>query len=93
MPESLHEFFLKHDGIDWAAAVFMFLSMYRLGIHKKDGFIFAALACVFWIIFNYRVDSAAGVVSNLIIGIMAIRSLTTWHKNHPATASPDKPRP
>jgi hypothetical protein len=79
MPESLHSFFLEHDGIDWAAAVFMFLSMYRLGIHKKDGFVFAALASICWIIFNLRVDSSAGVIANIIIAIMAFRSLTKWN--------------
>jgi hypothetical protein len=97
MPESIHDFFLKHDGIDWIAAVFMFLSMYRLGHHKKDGFIYAALASAFWIIFNIRVDSAAGVIANIIIAIMAFRSLSTWNKTHPSTTpnkpSPNEPRP
>lgn len=91
MPESIHSFFLQHDGIDWAAAVFMFLSMYRLGMHKKDGFIFAALASLFWIIFNLRVNSAAGVVANAIIAVMAFRSLATWSKTHPDTTTPTNP--
>jgi hypothetical protein len=86
----MHSFFLEHDGIDWAAAVFMFLSMYRLGKHHKDGFVFAALASIFWIVFNLRVDSAAGVVANLIIAIMAFRSLASWSKTHPiASTTPD----
>lgn len=89
MSESIHDFFLKHDGIDWIAAVFMFLSMYRLGHHKKDGFAFAVLACIFWIVFNYRVDSAAGVVANIIIAIMALRSLSTWNKTHPSKSTPE----
>ena len=87
MPDSLYSFFLEHDGIDWAAAVFMFLSMYRLGIHKKDGFIFAALASICWIIFNLRVDSSAGVIANIIIAAMAFRSLSKW--NAPQTAQPE----
>ena len=82
LPNSIHDFFFQHLFIDWAAAIFMFLSMYRLGIHKKDGFVFAALASLFWIIFNLRVHSSAGVVANAIIAAMALRSLLIW--KHPA---------
>lgn len=71
--------FHRYYGLDWAAALFMFLSMYRLGVHKKDGFVFAALASVCWIIFNIIALSAAGVVANLIIVVMAVRSLYKWH--------------
>lgn len=88
MPQVIHEFLFKHYGIDWAAAVFMFLSMHRLGIHKKDGFVFAALASVCWIAFNIIAQSAAGVIANAIIAIMALRSLQHWHARggggHPA---------
>ncbi len=83
MPQSVHDFLFSYYGLDWAAAVFMFLSMYRLGIHKKDGFIFAALASVCWIAFNLIAQSAAGVIANLIIAVMAFRSLSKWHAPSP----------
>ncbi len=90
MPESVHNFLFSYYGLDWAAAVFMFLSMYRLGKHHKDGFVFAALASICWIAFNLIAQSAAGVVANLIIAIMAFRSLANWSKNHPnASSAPD----
>jgi len=79
MPQSVHDFLFHYYGLDWAAAVFMFLSMYRLGIHKKDGFIFAALASICWIAFNLIAHSAAGVIANLIIAVMAFRSLSKWN--------------
>ncbi|MFG0315205.1 MAG: hypothetical protein ACF8LL_13600 [Phycisphaerales bacterium] len=79
MPQSVHDFLFSYYGLDWAAAVFMFLSMYRLGIHKKDGFVFAALASICWIAFNLIAHSAAGVIANLIIAIMAFRSLSKWN--------------
>lgn len=82
MPESVHNFLFSYYGLDWAAAVFMFLSMHRLGQHKKDGFVFAALASICWIAFNLIAHSAAGVVANVIIAIMAFRSLSTWNKTH-----------
>ena len=83
MPESINNFLFSYYGLDWIAAVFMFLSMHRLGIHKKDGFVFAALASICWIAFNLIAHSAAGVVANVIIAIMAFRSLSTWNKTHP----------
>jgi hypothetical protein len=79
MPESVSNFLFSYYGLDWAAAVFMFLSMYRLGIHKKDGFAFAALASICWIAFNLIAHSAAGVIANIIIAAMAFRSLTKWN--------------
>jgi hypothetical protein len=85
MPQSIHDFLFSYYGLDWAAAVFMFLSMYRLGIHKKDGFVFAALASVCWIAFNIIAHSAAGVIANLIIAIMAFRSLSKWHASSEST--------
>lgn len=85
MPDAVLEFLNLHTyyGLDWAAAVFMFLSMHRLGTHHKDGFIFAALASVCWVAFNTLADSWAGIIANLIIASMAIRSLVLWHRKHP----------
>ncbi len=79
MPDTVSDFLFHYYGLDWAAAVFMFLSMYRLGVHKKDGFVYAALASVCWIAFNLIAHSAAGVIANLVIAIMAFRSLMKWH--------------
>ncbi|MBO6512531.1 MAG: hypothetical protein JJ974_01025 [Phycisphaerales bacterium] len=87
MPEYIHNFLFSYYGLDWAAAVFMFLSMYRLGKHKKDGFVYAALASLCWIAFNLIAQSAAGVVANAIIAAMAFRSLATWSKTHPNTST------
>ncbi|MBV1929305.1 MAG: hypothetical protein KUG81_07325 [Gammaproteobacteria bacterium] len=90
MPESIHSFLFSYYGLDWAAAIFMFLSMHRLGQHKKDGFVLAALASFCWIAFNLIVNppSPAGVTANVIIAIMAFRSLSTWNKTHPGGNSP-----
>lgn len=76
----MYDFFFKHYGLDWAAAIFMFLSMWRLGKHHRDGFVLAAVASAFWIAFNMRVDSAGGIVANAIILAMAVRSFSTFRK-------------
>lgn len=77
-PPRMHDLLFKHYALDWAAAVFMFLSMYRLGKHHRDGFILAALASAFWIAFNIKVDSVGGIVANAIILAMAARSFTAF---------------
>jgi hypothetical protein len=87
----------KYFGLDIAAATFMFLSMYRLGHHKKDGFALGALASLCWIAFNILADSPAGVVANAVIAAMALRSLLLWHKPNapvptPTTTAPQEPR-
>lgn len=85
----MYDFFLGKWGLDWAAAIFMFISIYRLGEHKRDGFIHAALASVFWIAFNVKVESAAGIVANAIILAMSVRSFTKAAK--PAPDADDTP--
>lgn len=82
----MHDFFLGNYGIDWAAAIFMFISIWRLGDHKRDGFIHAALACAFWIAFNVHVHSAAGIVANAIILAMSVRSYIKASRAKPASA-------
>ncbi|MCC5823994.1 MAG: hypothetical protein LAT64_12990 [Phycisphaerales bacterium] len=74
----MYDFFFKHYALDWAAAVFMFLSMWRLGKHRRDGFVLAAIASGFWIAFNVKVDSAGGIIANAVILAMAVRSFTTF---------------
>ena len=93
MPESILNFlaFDRYFGLDWAAADYMFLSMYRLGKHKKDGFVYAALASICWVAFNLIAKSPAGVAANAIIAVMAFRSLATWSKTHPSTQSSQSP--
>ena len=84
----MYHFFLGHYGLDWAAAVFMFLSMWRLGQHRRDGFILAAVASAFWIAFNIKVDSAGGIVANAIILAMTLRSFSTFQKGSGVSHQP-----
>lgn len=80
----MREFFFQHYGLDWAAAVFLFLSMWRLGKHRRDGFVLAACSSLFWILFNVRVESAAGITANAIILVMSLVSFARFKKPTPA---------
>lgn len=87
----MQDFFFGKFGLDWAAAVFMFISLHRLARHKRDGFLHAALACAFWIAFNILVESAAGIVANAVILALSIRNFLA---PPPAPASgPAPPKP
>jgi hypothetical protein len=87
----MYDFFLGKWGLDWAAAIFMFISIYRLGEHKRDGFIHAAIASVFWILFNLKVESAAGIVANAIILYMSVRSFRRAAKKAADAATDSNP--
>lgn len=89
----MYDFFLGKYGLDWAAAIFMFLSIYRLGKDKPDGFLHAALACGFWIAFNVVVESAAGIVANGIILALSVQNFSRAMKGkkEPAGTEPAGP--
>jgi 3-oxoacyl-(acyl-carrier-protein) synthase len=80
----MHDFFFAHYGLDWAAATFLFLSMWRLGGHHRDGFLFGAASAVFWILFNARVESAAGITANAIILGMSLVSFARFKRPAPS---------
>lgn len=71
-------FFTGHYGLDWAAGVFMLLSLWRFERHKRDGFLFAGAAAVFWTLFNVHVESAPGIAINVLVLGLSIRSWRRW---------------
>lgn len=89
----MYDFFFGKWGLDWAAAIFMFISIYRLGEQKRDGFIHAAIASVFWIAFNLKVESAAGMVANAIILAMSVRSFRKARKPANTNTNTDHTEP
>lgn len=72
------EFFTGHYGIDWVAAVFMFMSIWRLGEKKRDGFLWSAAAAVAWIAFNVKVASGPGAAINVVVLLLSLRSWARW---------------
>ncbi len=72
-------------GLDWAAGLFMILSLWRLKHHHRDGFVHAALAALCWIGFNLIAKSPPGFVLNAVVGAMAVHS---WVNFKPPSQSP-----
>lgn len=90
----MHEFLFGKYGLDWAAAAFMFVSLWRLADHKRDGFLHAAIACVFWVAFNVVVESAAGIAANAIILVLSVRNyLRAGRRGDGATGGSDVETP
>ncbi len=72
------DWLIGYYGTDWAAMVFMFLSAWRLGNHKRDGWLFGAIACAFWIAFNMVAESAPAAFANVVFLILQVRGFQRW---------------
>jgi len=68
----------KHHGLDWLAIILTFVSLWRLGARKRDGFLYGAGATIAWAAFNVGVASVAGVLANLIFAAMNARGFAKW---------------
>ena len=90
------ELFTRHYGLDWAAFLTAGVSLWRLGERHKDGFVWGVVSNVFWIAFNFKVVSVAGVIANLFFLGIQIRAWINWNKDakadpthaHAADAAP-----
>lgn len=70
----------EHYGTDWAAMVFTFLSLWRLGNHKRDGFLWGLLAALSWAVFNLTVQTVPGVTANIVFLGMNARGWWKWNR-------------
>lgn len=68
----------KYYGFDWAAMAFTFLSLYRLGDGRRDGFVFGLLANVCWAVFGVMAESIANPLANAVFLYMNIRGYRRW---------------
>lgn len=76
---------LRYYGFDWAAMVCTFLTIYRLGHHKRDGFVYGLAANVCWMVFGIMAQSIANPIANAIFFILNLRGYRRWSITHDAT--------
>lgn len=86
----MFDYILKHRGVDWIAMVLMFISLIRLGDHKRDGFAWGLAATVAWAVFNGMVFSIAGVIANVIYFFLNLRGWLRWRPRDDANTQSDK---
>lgn len=80
---------LAHNyGLDWLAMALTFVSMWRLGEHKRDGFLWGFAATIVWTAFNATVPSVAGVLANIVFTALNIRGYLRWRGANPAPPPP-----
>ncbi|MFI4897940.1 MAG: hypothetical protein ACIARR_08955 [Phycisphaerales bacterium JB059] len=86
------DFLMGHDGVDLAAGVCMVIMLWRLGHHKRDGFLWSAGAALAWIVFNARLSpvSTPGIAINAVVLVLSVRSYVLWTRPG-AKASSDEP--
>jgi hypothetical protein len=73
-----HFALLKFYGIDWAAMVLMFSSIYALGRKFRYGFVLGAGGCVFWILFGFITGSLADITANAACFVMNLIGFARW---------------
>jgi hypothetical protein len=78
----------KYYGIDWAAMVATFFSIYYLGNKKPQGFLFSVFSSILWIAFNCLVVSIAGVLANMAFIALNLRGYWKWKKEHSVVVEP-----
>lgn len=76
---------LRYYGFDWAAMVFTFMTIYRLGHHKRDGFIYGLAANVCWMVFGVMAQSIANPIANTIFLVLNLRGYRRWSLTHDTT--------
>ncbi|MEM7630001.1 MAG: YgjV family protein [Planctomycetota bacterium] len=91
LPEWTPGWITRHNALDIGAAITGMVGIWRLGSKHQDGFLWGTASCVFWILFNLRVDSPPGVVFNAVWIVLNVRGLWNWTKDH--NAAPDPPAP
>lgn len=69
----------KYYGIDWGAMIATFFMLYYLGNKKRQGFLFGIIASILWIAFNTLVQSAPGILANIIFVTINLRSYVKWN--------------
>lgn len=80
------EMFIGYYGLDWAAMIFTFISLYRLGNGKRDGFMYGLCANVCWAAFGILAMSIANPIANVAFFVLNIRGYRSWRR---ANASGD----
>lgn len=71
----------RYYGFDWAAMLFMFASLYRLGNHKRDGFVYGILANLCYIAFGFIAMSLANQIANAAFLALNVRGFIRWRKD------------
>lgn len=91
LPDWVPGWVTRHNALDIGAAVTGMVGIWRLGSKHQDGFLWGTASCVFWVLFNLRVDSPPGVVFNAVWIILNVRGLLKWAKDHKTSADPPPP--
>lgn len=77
----------RYYGLDWAAMLFTFLSLYRLGNGRRDGFLYGLCANVCWAAFGVMAVSIANPIANAAFFVLNIRGYRHW-KQPPQPEAP-----
>lgn len=81
---------IRYYGFDWAAMTLTFLSIYRLGARRRDGFLFGLGANVCWSVFGIMAGSIANPLANAVFLVLNLRGYARWRRAE-LLATPPEP--
>lgn len=81
--ETLIAFTGNYYGVDWAAMILMFLSMYYLGNRNRIGFVYGIGSNICWFIFGIMAGSLADPLAQIVVAGISIRGWWKWHAHVP----------
>ncbi len=75
---------LRYYGLDWAAMITTFISLYLLGNKMRAGFLVGIGANCFWLGYGFLSASIANMLASCVVAALQYRGWLRW-------ASEDKP--
>lgn len=80
MLAELHRAAFQYYGVDWLIAVLVFLGLFGIEEHRRNGFLFGAASAALGIFFSLQIHSIANLVTSVILVLLYTRGYITFGK-------------
>src|SRR5437868_1418876 len=80
MLATLHTAAFQYYGVDWLIAVLVFLGLFGIEEHRRNGFLFGAASAVLGVVFSLQIHSIANLVTSVILTLLYTRGYLTFGK-------------
>lgn len=72
---------LRYLGLDWAAMVLTFVSLYLLGNRNRLGFVMGIGANFFWFSYGFMSGSLANMLCSVVVMLLQFRGWQKWNRD------------
>ena len=83
------------EAIGTTAIACGFVGKWKLGSHKKIGWLWSFIGSFFWLLFAWRIESPTGLINNTLYLYLSWRGYKMWEKyqNLASVSVPEKTTP